>query len=342
VSGLANYKALVNLVNQNGGIDGHQIDLVVQNDQGSTSIAATSGRTLVGDKVVASLYPGFTGMDDIIAPILNQNHICTIWNIDDTKFLDTSTYPCFYTVFDEGSIEVPAIAKYAKSKGLTRIGVISDTLPVDTVVLPTVQSAAAANGLTITKEVEVPVTAVDASTQISELKGSGAQAIFVNAVGAQAAIFKALQTEGWTSPVLTYLGAVTSAYKSLGSLASQTEFTCGLGIPSGYQPNDEMTKIAAIAKANTPGDPFYGTNAGLTNENILLLAYAIEKYHSASYSAIKNAIDSAQSVSLTSPVWKYSFSSTQHEGFPQAQEHLCLASTPPVDGYPVYNWTYGS
>ena len=37
VSGAANYKALVNLVNKNGGVDGHPIDLTIENDQGSTT-----------------------------------------------------------------------------------------------------------------------------------------------------------------------------------------------------------------------------------------------------------------------------------------------------------------
>ena len=133
VSGAANYKALVNLVNKNGGVDGHPIDLTIENDQGSTTIAATAGLKLISDKIAASLYPGFTGMDNVVAPLFNQHKICTVWNIDDPKFLNASQYPCFYTLLDLGPIQTEAIAKYAASKGLTRVGVIYDTLPTDTV-----------------------------------------------------------------------------------------------------------------------------------------------------------------------------------------------------------------
>ncbi len=340
VSGAANYKALVNLVNKNGGVDGHPIDLTIENDQGSTTIAATAGLKLISDKIAASLYPGFTGMDNVVAPLFNQHKICTVWNIDDPKFLNASQYPCFYTLLDLGPIQTEAIAKYAASKGLTRVGVIYDTLPTDTVTYSDFQTAAKDQGVTITKAVQVPLTAVDASTQVSEMEASGAQAVYVLAVGAQAAIFKALQTQGWSKPVLTEIGAVTPAYATLGPLASKTEFSCGQAVPAGYQLTQEMTEIASIGKANSPGNPFYAYNGAVPNEQVLLLVYAMEKYHSTSYDAIMNAINGAQNLTLSSPLWKYTFSPTQHDGYSQDQEHMCSASAQPIDGYPVYNWSY--
>ena len=234
-----------------------------------------------------------------------------------------------------GPNKTEAIAKYAASKGLTHVGVIYDTLPTDTVTYSDFQTAAKDQGVTITKAVQVPLTAVDASTQVSEMEASGAQAVYVLAVGAQAAIFEALQTQGWSKPVLTEIGAVTPAYATLGPVASKTEFSCGQAVPAGYQLTQEMTEIASIGKANSPGNPFYAYNGAVPNEQVLLLMYAMEKYHSTSYDAIMNAINGAQNLTLSSPLWKYTFSPTQHDGYSQDQEHMCSASAQPIDGYPV-------
>jgi ABC-type branched-subunit amino acid transport system substrate-binding protein len=342
LSNAGNFKDLVNLQNEHGGIDGHRIELIVLNDQDSTTIAATNARSLVQDGIVASLFPGFSGIENITTPIFNENHICTVWPIDSDQWLNAAEYPCFYTVEDLGRIENEAVAKYAATKNLTKIGVIYDSLPLDQTGFSDFQAAAAENGLTITKAVEIPVTAVDATVQISELKASGAQAIYVEGVGTAATEFKALQTEGWSGPILTEYPQITLAYSSLASLAAQIEYSCAQALPSGTQPTAYMKEIANIARPNSPpGTPFYGEVAQTADDPLLLLVYAISKFHSTDYKAIMTAIDSAKNVTLSSPFWKYTFSATQHDGLPQAEEHMCSVSTPPVDGYPVYNWTYG-
>ena len=114
---LAGLQAWVDSVNASGGIKGHQVKLVVEDDQGDATQSQADIRQLVQvDHVLAIVSPEASGTESGWASYVQQQHVAVIGGENDTPvwFTNPSFFPSGSTVLT--SLEMQAYAVKAAGK----------------------------------------------------------------------------------------------------------------------------------------------------------------------------------------------------------------------------------
>jgi branched-chain amino acid transport system substrate-binding protein len=119
--------AWVSTVNAEGGIHGHPVKLVTVDDQGSTSVAPGSAKTLVNDHIVALVGENAFATETAWSPILTQAHIPVIGGAAYYPEWTASTdfFPVSYTVYPESKTNL-TLGSF-KQEGVKKYGMVVDS-----------------------------------------------------------------------------------------------------------------------------------------------------------------------------------------------------------------------
>jgi ABC-type branched-subunit amino acid transport system substrate-binding protein len=323
------------------GIDGHKIVLDIANDQGSTTVAASVAKQFIADHDAAVIEPS----EDPAALTLQMQ----IWRqakmpvigytFNEATYADAAEWPYDFNV----DSVTPAVLGQAGAEWLAqhpqykKLAVLTDdTSPQQTWVSSIVQplkSLAPADS--VVKTVSIGVGAVDASTQVAELKAANPDIVLV-AVGVDLGpIWNAFHSAGWSPPLLAIQNALYDGYSSLGNLAKTGVVDAQDCIPS---------TGTAIPQAVTSQMHAYVQAVGAITNNMMIFAdsdsmiyeavnYAITKFNSTSPDAMKAALEGLHNQNFIGNFFPLSFSATNHFGLTGALgAHVCnmapLADSP--------------
>jgi branched-chain amino acid transport system substrate-binding protein len=318
------FNLLIGDLNAAGGIDGHQVTFVTGDDKADPATGAAEAHRLAeSEKVAGILEPGTGETTFQIMPVLTQDKIPTIAILPENELDKPSTYPYYFSTYPLNSLSAVEIVKYAKTLGITKLAVARDNTGFGDSYLPVIQQQVQSQGITITDTETFSISATDVKTQISKLKDSGADGLIILSVGAVVGhVYEAMQALGWSPPTVGTYSLLYSGVTSLGALAKTTFFSCGVGVDSGAAPDPGLLKLVQenntkIAKLPTNAGSLWSADA------LQLFKAAIEKNHSVDPDAIKSAMESFSGVSFTSSKFSYTFSPTEHAGWPQSQMHMC-------------------
>lgn len=116
-------------MNSDGGVDGHQLQLITENDENDPATGVTAAEKLKSLGVVVSFGAGLGGVTSQVLPVLIKEKILVIFNEStDVYSTDVAKYPYFPTE-PINAVEDQSMAQYAKSQGITKVGTINDGLP---------------------------------------------------------------------------------------------------------------------------------------------------------------------------------------------------------------------
>jgi ABC-type branched-subunit amino acid transport system substrate-binding protein len=323
------------------GIDGHKIVLDIANDQGSTTVAASVAKQFISDHDAAVIEPS----EDPAALTLQMQ----IWaqakmpvigyTFNEATYADGAAWPYDFNVDSVtptalGQVGAQWLAQHSQYK---KIAVLTDgTAPQQTWVssiLQPLESLAPADS--VVKTVSIGVGAVDASTQVAQLKAANPDIVLI-AVGVDLGpIWNAFHSAGWTPPLLAIQNALYDGYSSLGSLAKTGDIVAQDCIPSASTtlPQEVTSQMQAYVQA-----------VGAVTNNMMIFAdsdsmvyeavnYAISKFNSVSPDAIKAALNGLHNQNFIGNFFPLSFSSANHFGLSGALgAHVCsmapLADSP--------------
>jgi len=178
--GAAGAQAYFDELNDNGGINGQQVEFKVINSE-STSDAAIAGvRELIADGVVAILGPPSGTTANAVLPIANEAQIPVL---SPQGALDLGEGYMFTTSL-AGSRTLTNFAKYFVDEGITKVGwlVAGDALGQTQSGLA--RPIFADMGLEVVSEQTINPTATDYTTQLAALRDAGAEAVYAIASGA--------------------------------------------------------------------------------------------------------------------------------------------------------------
>jgi len=315
-------QVLIGRLNASGGIAGHQVQLVSYNDQGDPTVAVQKAEELVADGVAAVIYAGTAATDQQTVPVFMKAKIPVVMLAPSDRWANGAEWPYFFDTYPLNGPTMTKLVAFAKARGVTKLGVVSDgstfASTLDSVLVPDAKSA----GLDIVKTVTISPTAVDVNTQMSELKAAGADGIALLAEGGLGTVYQSLRSIGWSPLIVTTAAAYVVGYSALGSLASTTFSNCGVALAKGQSLSPSLTSVMQAVTAKTGVQP-NDTSAIYDNDGLLILKYAIEKADSLSGPAIAKAIEGIHDMSFTSPLFSYSFSASDHAGWPASQVHVC-------------------
>ncbi len=300
------------------GIDGHQVKLVFLDDQGTVTGAVQATDQLVSDHVAAVVTLSYNPEATIQqAEILNHAHIPIISDLGYNEFVNTKNYPYFWGVGSSTIQEGLATGKWLKASGIKTMAVLTDGLEGSTQELNAIRAGIHkySPGTKIVTTQQISPAATEVSAQVTALKQSGAQLVFIDTAEAYGPIWQAMITAGMTNvKILTQAGAWYDSFSSMGPLEENAYapfYTCApntdVVYPAGVQ--DLMAQYSAATYAYSTNYRIY-----LTADTIpfLFLRYAIMKEHSDSPAAIKAAMDSMTNQSFDTV--KYTFTPTNHFG----------------------------
>lgn len=320
----AGFNILVADLNAAGGIDGHQVTFVTGDDKADPATGAAEAHRLAeSEKVAGILEPGTGETTFQIEPVLTQDKIPTVAILPENELDKPDKFPYYFSTYPLNSLSAVEIVKYAKTLGITKLAVARDNTGFGDSYLPVIQQQVQTQGISITDTETFAIGATDVKTQISKLKDSGADGLIILSVGAVVGhVYEAMQAIGWSPPTVGTYSLLYSGATSLGPLAKTTFFSCGVGVEQGAAPDPGLLKLVTEFNTKIAKLP---TNAGTlwSADALQIMKAAIEKNHSVDPDAIKSAIEGFSGVSYTSPKFSYSFSPTEHAGWPQSQMHMC-------------------
>jgi branched-chain amino acid transport system substrate-binding protein len=237
----AAFNALAKYVNSTGGIDGHQLAFSISDNQSTASTSVSLASPLVSQAPV--LFVGSLTATDKPVDDLAGSSGPVIYDLSPGDHPKPGSY--VYSSSNSTTNQTQAFVNFAQSKGWTKIGVITSTDSSGQDGWTNIQKAVASTdgAVTITDHESFDPTAVSVTTQLSKIKASNPQALFI-----------------WTTG--TPLGTVLSGMQQLGMGDLPTMTT------NGNASTSEMQKLASELPAQLyfPGAPFMAGPQNLTGQ----------------------------------------------------------------------------
>ncbi|WP_072801621.1 ABC transporter substrate-binding protein [Rhodococcoides yunnanense] len=209
----ASLTAAVKQINVDGGILGRQVEVTTIDDGSEPTKAVNAAQSIVnGDDTPDVVIPGIASMTSIpTLPIYARANIPTVSTGTSTEGNKPEEYPLNYGVSNTPAQSITALLGHLKDEGKTSIAVVTVNNEAGQSTLKTLESEAAAAGITITDSQALEASTVDATAALSKLQAGNPQVLVVPGIQGPlvGAIFKDRVKLGWDVP--TYTDVVTTA-----------------------------------------------------------------------------------------------------------------------------------
>jgi branched-chain amino acid transport system substrate-binding protein len=312
-------KATVAMVNQDGGIGGMHVELIVCDTQTVEQQAVLCARRLTGDqKVNLLLGAGTTPQTMAILPSV-ENAQVPLFAIAGGVVTYRPFKKWVFKALATNEDQIPAAVDYLKRKGITKIADIHDNGPFGTDVAATLKPIAAKAGLTIIADEVYTATDQDMSAQATRVRATKPEAIFDMSSNPPpgAIVAKKILQLGITVPIVVGVNLQTKAFADMsGEATEQMIFIGNKASVESVADNDPLAPnikaFRAAFKATHPDETVVGLST--TCADSILLAQAAAKSLGARAldgNALRQALESLHDVPGIQGIW--SFSPTSHE-----------------------------
>ncbi len=234
-------------INEEGGVNGHPIEIVYEDDatDPDTAVAATT-RLIDKEGVIAIIGATGTGATMAMRQEIDRAGIPQISPAGGTA-VTASFDPLVFQTPWSNSLVVPYELAYMKDKGITKIGLIADSGGFGKDGAGVVKDKAGAAGITVVADEAFNPGDADMSAQLTKIKASGAEAVIMVTAGKEAAIIaKNLKDLGMTIPLYgTHGNARKEFIEGAGDAAEGFRFAAGkILLPESYGADSESYKVA--------------------------------------------------------------------------------------------------
>lgn len=223
------YKAYFKRVNDAGGIHGHPVELVVEDDRGEPERAAAAVKKL-GDSTLAVVVASTPATSAPIiteaaakTPLLFGSGVCP------KESLPPAQPMIFCSASSAGTWDSRFAVSWIKAQAAgnrIRLGFVATSVSASQTEMEFAESLAKEQGLDTVPVVVVPAGATDFTPFASRLKTAGVDWVLSWAPGpVQIGVFRALQRTGWNGSALLY--AHPSAQDELARLQAPTLYAFG-------------------------------------------------------------------------------------------------------------------
>ena len=308
----------VKKINDAGGIKGRQIEVIYEDDATDNSKAVSAATKLIDqDQVIAIIGCTGTAATMAIRGEIERAQIPQLSMAGSTVITDPVNKWVFATPWPN-KIVVPFELRYLQSKGITKIGLISDTGGFGKDGRAVVTAQAPEFGITVTSDETFNVGDTDMTVQLTNIKKSGAQAVVMWSAGKEAStVAKNMKQLGMTIPLFGSHGNARMEFiQGAGDAAEGFRFAAGkILIPEAYGADTEAYKVATTFvdeyKAAWGAAP--STYAGHAYDALYLITEAIERVEGElTPAALRDEIE--RTVGFVGIDGTFKFSATDHNG----------------------------
>ena len=303
-------RMLVDQINAKGGIDGHQVELIVKDSGGSPEKAVSFAKQLIEeDKVLAIIGPSTSGETLQIKPICEKDKMILI----SCAAAETIVKPVAKYVFKTPQTDSQAatlIYNTMKEKNISKIGVVSDNTGFGKAGKEQLEKLAPEHGIEILANEVYDKEATDLTAILAKLKAAGVQAV-VNwsVVPAQSIVPKNMKQMGFDVPLFQSHGFGNLKYvAAAGKAAEGIVFPAGRLLVADVLPNDHVQK-SVLENYKKDYESQYkedvSTFGGHAYDAIMVLKAAIEKAGSTDPEKVRDAIENLKGFVGTAGVFNF-------------------------------------
>lgn len=224
-------------INADGGVDGHPIEIVYEDDATDAAKAqAAVVRLIEQEGVIAVIGATGTGGTMAMRADIERAQVPQVSVAGGTVITSTFSKWVFQTPWSN-SLVVPFTLDYLKDKGIKKIALITDTGGFGADGLAVLQAQAAKAGMTIVASETFNPGDTDMTAQLTKIKASDAEAVVLWSAGKEAAIVaKNMQQLNMQIPLFGSHGnARTEFIEGAGAAAEGFKFAAGkILIPETY------------------------------------------------------------------------------------------------------------
>jgi branched-chain amino acid transport system substrate-binding protein len=296
VTGVLAAKAAVKVVNANGGVNGHQVELIESPDNADPQKALSNLRAQIAkNKPDAYLVASGSNVSAAVAGILQQNKIIFLDSGNSADTNKPSTNPLAFHLAAPFKTVVEGYLPEFEAKGYKKIGVLHGNSAYAKQFGALADQVYKAKGYDV-KTVEYDSKALDMTAQISAVQAFNPDVVVFNAYGAPVGyVLKGITKLGWNVPLLGDT-SVTST-----PLVTTMPPDGLVGSPDVANLKIEVTKSVDATKADAAtkkavdtmkslGDIKGSLNNCLNYDGIMLLAAAGNQAKSTDATAIAAAL----------------------------------------------------
>jgi branched-chain amino acid transport system substrate-binding protein len=204
-------KLAAEAINKAGGVDGKQIQLIVEDNKSNpTEAAATAERLIVEDKVPVMLGAWGSSLTLAVMPKLLEYKVPMVVETSSSGKITTSGNPYIFRISPTSEMEAKAFAPLVKSMGIKKAAFLATNDDFGKGSMQEFTKMLKANGVEIGASETMGEDATDLSAQLAKIKASGGDTIFVTTdVKQLTLILKQAKDQQVTARIITTGGSVS-------------------------------------------------------------------------------------------------------------------------------------
>jgi len=220
---------LEKMINAAGGINGHPLQIIIEDDRGDNAEAANAAKRLIGrDKVLAIIGPSRTGTTLALVNYMEEMHVPLISCAAGIEIVEPARKWVFKTPQSD-RMAVQKIVQYLKPKKITRVASLSDNTAFGKGGLREIEKLLPAAGITVLTKEEYGPKDLSMETQLTKIRATGAQAVVCwGTPPGPAIVAKNMKQLGMNTPLICSHGVANATFLSLAGTAAN-----GVVLPAG-------------------------------------------------------------------------------------------------------------
>jgi len=209
LAGLAGYQTVFNLVNEAGGIDGHELEWVVLDDQSSTTVASAVAQEAVADDPVAILDSAISTYFNARLPIFSSARVPVFTGNATSGALQPWLYSTNVTP-SQNADAAAAMAAGVLDGSLEgkRVAFVGTDTPSVSAAVPIVEENVEDEGGSVSSVEFRPPDALDFTSGAANVVDSNPDAVVIFDINAPL-VAQALISSGFEGPIVSNYGAAT-------------------------------------------------------------------------------------------------------------------------------------
>jgi branched-chain amino acid transport system substrate-binding protein len=289
----------VKRINEEGGVLGRPLELVVYDDGGDASKARTFAQRLVEeDEVVAMVGGTSTGTTMAMAPVFEDAEVPFISLAGGIEIVEPVN-PWVFKMPHTDRMACQKIFEDMKAKRLSRLGLISGTGGFGASMRKQCTAVAPDYGVTIVADETYGPKDTDVTPQLTKIRGSDAQAV-LNADFGQgpAVVTRNYRQLGIDLPLYQSHGVASKQFIQLaGDAANGVRLPAAALLVAGKLPDSDPQKQVLVGYQQAFESAFnqpVSTFGGHAYDGLMILADSIKRANSAEPAAIRDAIEATK------------------------------------------------
>jgi ABC-type branched-subunit amino acid transport system substrate-binding protein len=323
----------VDYFNAHDSVCGHKFQLTDYNDKGDPATSLSLARQVVSSGVTLMLQDSYSSPQNQIQPYLMQQHVVVMANNGAYALLNPANNPTFFSYGPSNKQYAQMMVNYVKAHGYNDVGIISDGTSFSVELAADAEADAKAAGLTFIKTITYSPTAIDLTTPLTQAKLAGIKTLLPTGFTGIPAMVSGIKQIGWSPHIVGWGGlwdfGVTASQLPPGAVDG-CDFSYTPGQPTSTLLTPTVTSLLNAAKAKVGINP--ATSGVVLDYNgLLALKQAIVAANSLDGQKIAAAIENIKNLAGVIPGFNFTFSSTDHTGYPTSGLKECVLKPGPYD-----------